>query len=77
MHARAPHARTPLVLIHATLQITANCLFKILGTELYDHTGDPGELDWAGEHVNVAGDSDNTATVKQLHALVLNYIQLK
>jgi len=49
----------------------------ILGTELYDHTGDPGELDWAGEHVNVAGDRDNTATVKQLHALVLNYIQLK
>ena len=49
---------------------------EILGQELYDHRGDPGELDWRGEHVNVVHQSEHAAVVKQLHAMVLGYIRL-
>jgi len=49
---------------------------QILGQELYDHRGDPGELDWRGEHVNVVHQSEHGNVVKQLHAMVLGYIRL-
>jgi hypothetical protein len=49
----------------------------VLGRELYSHEGDPGALDWVGEHVNVAKAPANGAVVDKLHALVLDYIQLK
>lgn len=49
----------------------------VIGRELYDHRGDPGDLDWVGEHVNVVNALENAAVVRQLHALVLDYIQLK
>lgn len=49
----------------------------IIGRELYDHAGDPGELDWAGEHVNVVADKANSNVVEDLHAKILSYIQLK
>jgi hypothetical protein len=45
--------------------------------ELYSHHGDPGELDWVGEHINVANVPTNAEVVQQLHAKVLAYIQLK
>ena len=50
---------------------------NIIGRELYDHTGDPGELDWAGEHVNVVSDKANSNVVAALHVKILSYIQLK
>ena len=53
------------------------CRWNHLGRELYDHRGDPGELDWAGEHVNVVDQPENTATVARLHTAILGYIQLK
>ena len=49
---------------------------EILGRELYDHRGDPGELDWRGEHVNLAGKPEHGATVASLHKMALDYIQL-
>ena len=49
---------------------------EILGRELYDHRGDPGELDWRGEHVNLAGKQEHSATVASLHKMALDYIQL-
>ena len=51
-------------------------IHDIIGRELYDHRGDQGELDWAGEHINVVEGPDNQAIVAQLHALVLGYIRL-
>ena len=48
----------------------------ILGRELYDHRGDPGLLDWHGEHVNVVNDPINADVVSELHKMVLEYIQL-
>ena len=42
----------------------------------YDHRGDPGDLDWHGEHVNVVEDAALAPLVKQLHTKVLDYIQL-
>eukprot|EP00035_Acanthoeca_spectabilis_P002611 m.88621 g.88621 ORF g.88621 m.88621 type:complete len:535 (+) comp11659_c0_seq1:23-1627(+) len=50
---------------------------EVLGIELYDHRGDPGELDWAGEHVNVATNPENAAILSTLRAKILDYIQLK
>lgn len=57
-------------------QITVNTE-EVLGIELYDHRGDPGELDWAGEHVNVATNPENAAILSTLRAKILDYIQLK
>ena len=50
---------------------------SVLGTELYDHRGDPGELDWHGEHVNVVHQAANAPVVQALHKKILGYIQLK
>ena len=49
---------------------------EILGRELYDHRGDPGELDWKGEHVNVVDDPTHRDVVASLHSKLLNYIRL-
>jgi hypothetical protein len=38
--------------------------------------GDPGELDWHGEHVNLVDTPALAELVKELHAKVLAYIQL-
>jgi iduronate 2-sulfatase len=48
----------------------------IIARELYDHRGDPGELDWRGEHANVADDPAHADTVARLHQRVLDYIRL-
>ena len=40
----------------------------VIGRELYDHRGDPGELDWAGEHVNVVEAPEHADLVAALHA---------
>ena len=48
----------------------------ILGRELYDHRGDPGDLDWRGEHVNVLDAPEHADLVKELHQMVLDYIRL-
>jgi len=50
----------------------------IIARELYDHRGDTctGDLDWVGEHFNVANATANKETVAKLHALVLGYIRL-
>ena len=42
----------------------------------YDHRGDPGELDWAGEHVNVVDEPQHAALAQSLHQKVLDYIRL-
>jgi hypothetical protein len=49
---------------------------EILGRELYDHRGDPGELDWHGEHVNLVEEPAWASLVTKLHAKVLDYIRL-
>ena len=49
---------------------------EILGRELYDHRGDPGELDWKGEHVNMVADPTHRDVVASLHSKLLNYIRL-
>jgi hypothetical protein len=38
--------------------------------------GDPGELDWHGEHVNLVDQPASRELVKELHAKVLDYIRL-
>ena len=49
-----------------------------LGTELYDHRGDTCMwLDWPGENLNLVNFTAHAATVKALHAQLLDYIQLK
>ena len=48
-----------------------------LGVELYDHGGDIGDIDWAGENVNVAKEPTNAAVIAQLRPQLLEYIQLK
>ena len=48
----------------------------IIGRELYSHEGDPGELDWAGEQVNIVDKDENKEIVASLHAMVLGYIRL-
>jgi hypothetical protein len=48
----------------------------VIGRELYDHRGDPGELDWAGEHVNVVEAPEHAGLVAALHAQLLGYIRL-
>jgi iduronate 2-sulfatase len=48
----------------------------IIGRELYDHRGDPGLLDWKGEHANVAFDPANADVVANLHMKILAYISL-
>ena len=48
-----------------------------LGVELYDHRGDIGDIDWAGENVNVAKEPANVAVIAQLRPQLLEYIQLK
>jgi hypothetical protein len=51
---------------------------EILGRELYDHRGDSGKcLDWPGENVNLVDDAAHTAVVAELHAWLLEYIQIK
>ena len=53
-------------------------IHHIIGRELYDHRGDMGgaSFDRDGEDVNVVERVEHAATVKQLHALVLDYIRL-
>lgn len=48
----------------------------VIGIELYDHRGDPGELDWAGEHRNAASDLGNADLLSELHGKILDYIRL-
>jgi hypothetical protein len=48
----------------------------VLGVELYDHRGDPGELDWAGEHRNVQGDPNNAQVLAKLRQMIHDYIRL-
>jgi hypothetical protein len=48
-----------------------------LGVELYDHRGDTGDIDWAGENVNVAADPAHAAVIAELRPRLLVYIQLK
>ena len=48
-------------------------LFRALS---YDHRGDPGDLDWRGEHVNVVNVTAHQGVVSRLHAMLLDYIQL-
>eukprot|EP00039_Didymoeca_costata_P002860 m.63182 g.63182 ORF g.63182 m.63182 type:complete len:532 (+) comp11566_c0_seq1:3-1598(+) len=50
---------------------------EVLGIELYDHHGDMGELDFHGEHVNVAANPSNKMICDTLHGLLIDYIQLK
>ena len=47
-----------------------------LGVELYAHTGDDGDIDWAGENVNVAARPENAAVVAELRRRLLDYIRL-
>jgi hypothetical protein len=48
-----------------------------LGNELYDHRGDSGKwLDWPGENVNLVNYTEYADVVKDLHAQLLDYIQL-
>ena len=47
-----------------------------LGVELYAHTGDDGDIDWAGENVNVAARPENAAVVAELRGRLLAYIRL-
>eukprot|EP00038_Savillea_parva_P009173 m.181696 g.181696 ORF g.181696 m.181696 type:complete len:542 (-) comp15341_c0_seq1:76-1701(-) len=49
----------------------------VLGVELYDHRGDPGELDWAGEHRNAASDVENAQVLSQLKQMIMDYIRLR
>ena len=39
-------------------------------------TGDPGQLDWHGEHVNLVDTPELAELVEELHAKVLGYIRL-
>ena len=39
--------------------------------------GDIGDIDWAGENVNVAKEPANVAVIAQLRPQLLEYIQLK
>ena len=49
-----------------------------LGRELYDHRGDTGQwLDWPGENLNLVNRTEFAGVVTELHARVLDYIQLK
>jgi arylsulfatase A-like enzyme len=49
-----------------------------LGRELYDHRNDSGKwLDWPGENVNLVNYSEHSATVRDLHQQLLDYIQIK
>ena len=45
----------------------------VIGRELYDHRGDPGELDWAGEHVNVVEAPEHADLVAALHAQLMKH----
>eukprot|EP01043_Picozoa_sp_COSAG02_P079672 COSAG02_NODE_18556_length_932_cov_1.552221_2_plen_54_part_00 len=46
----------------------------VLGVESV--AGDPGELDWHGEHVNLVDTPALSDLVEELHAKVLAYIRL-
>jgi iduronate 2-sulfatase len=51
---------------------------EILGRELYDHRGDTGKyLDWPGENINLVNYSQHAGVVEELHARLLEYIQIK
>eukprot|EP00730_Choanoeca_flexa_P007361 TRINITY_DN12321_c0_g4_i3.p1 TRINITY_DN12321_c0_g4~~TRINITY_DN12321_c0_g4_i3.p1 ORF type:complete len:605 (+),score=134.73 TRINITY_DN12321_c0_g4_i3:2-1816(+) len=50
----------------------------VLGRELYDHHEDTGLwLDFPGENINVVDRPEHESIVNQLHAMVMEYIQLK
>ena len=40
-------------------------------------TGDIGDIDWAGENINVAQDPTHSAVIAKLRPRLLDYIQLK
>lgn len=48
----------------------------IIGRELYSHVGDDGDADFPGENVNVAENPANKQILEELHAKILDYIQL-
>eukprot|EP00035_Acanthoeca_spectabilis_P036785 m.41683 g.41683 ORF g.41683 m.41683 type:complete len:652 (+) comp8246_c0_seq1:1293-3248(+) len=53
-------------------------LNESLGVELYDHRGDTGKwLDWPGENVNLVNQSEHASVVEELHAKLVDFIQLK
>ena len=48
----------------------------IISRELYSHVGDPGILDWEGEHINVVQNVQYADIVTKLHEKLVNYIKL-
>ena len=53
-------------------------IHNIIGQELYDHREDTGEeIDWKGEHFNLAKNKMYVQVVNTLHEKILNYIQLR
>ena len=48
----------------------------IIGRELYSHVGDPGSLDWEGEHINVVEDPRHADIIIELHKKLVDYIRL-
>ena len=60
------------------MAVTCLQVDQIVGRELYDHRGDSGKyLDWPGENVNLVNETAHAPLVAQLHARLLDYIQIK